>query len=872
MSIEPAAPSASPAVTGGRRDRTTRKSVLIKDKIADWTITVGGMAVILAVAGIMVFLVQVVVPLFTGGEVGHRSSYALSPTAQRALGTSMDEYKTIAAMVMADGRVVALHASSGKPIEAPAFDFGGATATAFGSTLDQANVAFGFGDGSVRFGELKMVARVIPGADLPSGLTRIDDHDSTDGHNIYRKLPGNQVRVSSVEVTLEEPQRIPDEGAGIIALDYRVSGGADAAVKSFVTVDAVGVVRLTRAESKRNMLTRKLRTTVETSLLPSLPPGTVVEHVALTEKADQVFVSSGNTIFRYDTRNFEAPVLAETARVLPEGARITAFGFLIGEQSIVVGGSNGAVDVYFRLPRPAAQGSDGYELVRAHRLEPQSGAVVGLSASLRGKTFATLDGNGNVWLRHSTSEQTLIRFDGKSDRSDTVVLAPRANGILSLEQGRAATLLDFEVPHPETTLATIFGKAWYEGYDGPTYTWQSSSGTDSFEPKFSLIPLIFGTLKATVYSLLFAIPIALLGAIYTAEFLDGSVRAVVKPAMEMMASLPSVVLGFIAALILAPIVETWIGALILAFVLVPLALVAGAYLWQLLPLDQANRLSGVPKLGFQFTLVALVMFLAYSGAPQFELLFFGGDFKGWINGQSGNAAPFLFLVLSPISFGMVAWMISRFYGERIETLMLSRDKTGAALLDLGRWGVILVGSVLLAFALAQGLTALGVDARGGVIDTYVQRNTLVVGFAMGFAVIPLIYTLADDALTAVPEHLRAASLACGATQWQTSIRIILPTAISGVFAAIMIGMGRAVGETMIVVMAAGNTALIDWNLFNGLRALSANIAVELPEAVKDDTLYRVLFLAALTLFAMTFVINTAAEVVRQRFRKRSVQL
>ena len=88
----------------------------------------------------------------------------------------------------------------------------------------------------------------------------------------------------------------------------------------------------------------------------------------------------------------------------------------------------------------------------------------------------------------------------------------------------------------------------------------------------------------------------------------------------------------------------------------------------------------------------------------------------------------------------------------------------------------------------------------------------------------------------------------------------------------MIGMGRAVGETMIVVMATGNTPIIDLNIFNGLRALSANIAVELPEAPKDGSLYRVLFLTGLVLFAMTFVINTVAELVRQYFRKRSMQL
>jgi phosphate transport system permease protein len=199
-------------------------------------------------------------------------------------------------------------------------------------------------------------------------------------------------------------------------------------------------------------------------------------------------------------------------------------------------------------------------------------------------------------------------------------------------------------------------------------------------------------------------------------------------------------------------------------------------------------------------------------------------------------------------------------------------RVAAGALAFLRWAVLLAAAACLAYLLAMLIAYLGGDPRGTLVDTYVQRNTLVVGFAMAFAVIPLIYTIAEDALNSVPEHLRGASLACGATPWQTATRVILPTAASGVFAAVMVGMGRAVGETMIVVMAAGNTPILDSNIFNGLRALSANIAVELPEAVKDGTLYRMLFLAALTLFAMTFVINTLAEIVRLRFRKRSAQL
>ena len=165
--------------------------------------------------------------------------------------------------------------------------------------------------------------------------------------------------------------------------------------------------------------------------------------------------------------------------------------------------------------------------------------------------------------------------------------------------------------------------------------------------------------------------------------------------------------------------------------------------------------------------------------------------------------------------------------------------------------------------------ALGMDPRGGVMGTYVDRNALIVGFVMGFAIIPIIFTLADDALTEVPNHLREASLGAGATQWQTAMRVVVPAAMSGLFSALMIGLGRAVGETMIVLMAAGNTAIMDWNVFNGFRTLSANVATELPEAVRNSTHYRTLFLAALVLFAMTFVLNSVAEGVRRHFRRKT---
>jgi phosphate transport system permease protein len=202
----------------------------------------------------------------------------------------------------------------------------------------------------------------------------------------------------------------------------------------------------------------------------------------------------------------------------------------------------------------------------------------------------------------------------------------------------------------------------------------------------------------------------------------------------------------------------------------------------------------------------------------------------------------------------------------------------AAIWSLAKFGILSAVALLISYAAAEILSKAGVDVRkplpglGSIMDTYDQRNALVVGFVMGFAIIPIIYTIAEDALSTVPGHLRSASLGAGATQWQTAMRIVIPTAMSGLFSALMIGLGRAVGETMIVLMALGNTPVMNANLFEGARTLSANIAVELPEAVRNSAHYRTLFLSALVLFILTFIVNTLAESVRLRFRKRAYHL
>jgi phosphate transport system permease protein len=853
--------------------RRTRRAVLIADKVADWTITVGGIAVIVAVFGIMVFLVSVVLPLFSGGDVVARTDISLGSTVEPPLSVLTDEYKSTGLLLGRDGRLTAFHLKTGARLQAPSLDFGGVTATAHGETGDHTDHVLGFENGSIRFARIDFKVDVLPADRRPAGLRQLDGRDMTDGTAIYAPIPGGQLRRVSVEATLDPPIEGSAKGRPIVAVDYRLGGTAERPTRVFAVLDADGNLSVNLAETKVNMLTRKTTLSVTRADLPPPPLSSPVRALLVSTQGDQLYVAErSGAIHRYDIRDFAKPMLAETAQLFPQ-IGLAAISFLIGEQTIVVTGADGTVANYFKLARPRAAGKDGFELVRSRSFDPQSSAVERIDQSTRGKTFVTLDRDGGIYLRHATSERTLAAMAAGSGAPIVgLALAARDDGVLIVRADGKASVWDVSAPHPETNLRALFGKVWYEGYPGPGFTWQSSAATDSFEPKFSLVPLIFGTVKATVYALLFAIPIALLAAIYTSEFLHPSVRAAVKPSIEIMASLPSVVLGFIAALILAPLVETWVAAVVLGFVVVPLALLAAAYAWQALPVPIAARLDGLPRLSLMLLVLLGALWLAYALSLPVEKLMFSGDFKAWARGDAGSATPLLFIILLPLAFLAASRIAQRIAGARIRALLHELPRGQGAALDALRWLATLLLALVLAWTGAALLSALGIDARHGVVDTYVQRNALVVGFAMAFAVIPLIYTLSEDALNAVPSHLRAASLACGATPWQTATRIVLPTAMSGVFAAVMIGMGRAVGETMIVVMAAGNTPVIEWNLFSGLRALSANIAVELPEAPKDGTLYRVLFLAGLVLFVLTFTINTLAETVRLRFRRRAAQM
>jgi len=518
-------------------------------------------------------------------------------------------------------------------------------------------------------------------------------------------------------------------------------------------------------------------------------------HIRVTSNADGVLIATDAGDIDYFFRSGDEVALRQTFQPFADraGALIAEMDFILGDVSLVTTSAAGENRV-FSLFVP--KGGDERVWNQTKTFATLPGGPGFFAGSLRNKSF--LIGSGAfASLRYTTTES--VRWEAKLPFEVAhAVIAGKQDRMLFLDTASKLHLFGLNDPHPETSAKALFGKLWYEGATEPKYEWQSTGGTDDFEPKLSLIPLIFGTLKGTLYAMLFALPIALMASLYTALFLHPKFRRFIKPVMEIMASLPSVVLGFIAALWLAPLIETRVPSVLAMVVLIPAAALLFGWFWAGLRYEVRRRIWP----GYEFLVFLPILFLA-----------------GWLGWELGPVLERIFFTVTD-------------------------PATGEKVADFRQWWPHVTGA------------------------DYQQRNSLVVGFIMGFAVIPIIFTITEDALSNVPPALISGSLALGASRWQTAVNVVLPTASAGIFSAVMIGLGRAIGETMIVVMATGNTPIMDLNIFSGMRTLAANIAVELPEAPHHGTLYRTLFLGAMMLFLMTFVVNTVAEIMRQRLRER----
>lgn len=506
-----------------------------------------------------------------------------------------------------------------------------------------------------------------------------------------------------------------------------------------------------------------------------------IDDFQLTPDGKTLYVLSGSNLYLYKLTANTA-FLRKIENIATGNSKPVSITLLSGANSLLITNSDNTISQWFEVVKQGKR-----QLISVRTFHFSASPLVKIVPEYYRKGFFAIQKDGTS-SAYYTAERKVIYKDKVFTKVPTdIAISPKANLLVTLDNGQ---LQSYQVKnaHPDIGLSSLLQKVWYEGYAEPDYVWQSTSASDEFEPKLSLVPIVFGTLKAAVYSMFFAIPLALAGAIYTAYFMSNKVRRVIKPTVELMEALPTVILGFLAGVWLAPIVEQYLAGIALGIVLLPLAIIVVGWSWSMLPGQWRSRVPNGFHIALLIPVIIAVTYGCFGLSPWIETQFFNGDLQGYLNNHLG----------------------------------------------------------------------IGYD----------QRNALIVGIAMGFAVIPTIFTIAEDAIFSVPAHLTKGSLALGATQWQTLTKVVLLTASPGIFSAIMMGLGRAVGETMIVLMATGNTPVMDWNLLQGLRTLAATIAIEMPESEVGSSHYRVLFLAAFVLFVFTFVFNTIAEVVRQRLRAK----
>ncbi len=739
-----------------------------KDRVATVLIRTGGLLVILVVVAIVVNIGSEALPLFARATTGPVERLAGAPVALLA---GSDARRELVWTLGADGRVV--------------FD-----------DPDTADLVIH--DGALLAADQEIHGLIsVLGVDGAARVGRLRFTDSWSGD---RRSTAARWRASTDELVLNG-----GDWVGVTA------NGDEDGNTVLAAWDAAGHLELWSWDG-------------DDEVWQPVPASDIITNVSLAAVAEGL-----EALAVIDTTGglhlYRLPGLETVDAIGVEGP-VAAARFLVGGGSLAVAGRDGTVGVLLEIPRVKVVnngrralnvgglsiGPDEAALVADNEVGSKLASrsdVVLESAPSRWRQVRVLDGvtgvptviapedrrrgfavgtsDGAVALYYSTSARRLLEDRWTNQAVTSLTVDPKGDGAVVVAGGEVLRR-SIDNPHPEISLRTLFLPVWYEGYAAPRFVWQSTGGSDAFEPKLSLWPLIFGTLKATLYAMLFSVPLALMAAIYVSQLAPTWLQTVVKPTIELMAAVPSVVVGFLAALWLAPRLEAALLAVLLAAIGLPLVVILSLAAWRLVPAPLRRRLPDGAELAVLLAAGAVVLAAAAALAGPIEVRLFAGDFQRWL---------------------------------------------------FTEWGL-----------------------------RYDQRNAIVVGLGLGFAVIPVIFTIAEDACTAVPRALVNASRALGATRWQTALKLVVPAASPGLFAAVMLGLGRAVGETMIVLMAAGNTPVLDLSLFNGMRTMSAAIAVEIPEAPVGGTLFRVLFLTGILLFAFTMVLTTAADLVGSYLRKR----
>lgn len=729
------------------KDWHQKRRVLI-DNVARYGIGLGGLSVIMAIVLIFFYLLWVVLPIFSSAEIHSNDSYIASNLESgKTILIVPEESGKLAMRLTGTGKAVFFNQVDGKTLKVIDLELPGNEAVISASLVGLTENVFALQLGEDKLFFIKLTYRVSFNGD-------------------------ERVLTPKIEYPFDESYLSFDDAIKTSSVTH------DEDMLTIALMQEDYVIKLYRYEVEEGDELEEAETVSE------IENQTSVEYLLLDDQATWLYLSNKQGVVSvFNISDIEAPELVSQTKILPPQEELSELKLLIGGSSLLAADQHGDFSQW-TIQRDK---SNNYFLKRVRGFKNEH-KIIQIQTEYRRKGVVLLDSKGNLIIYHTTADNIVAEHHLTDSSIKHFALSARANVLIMEDDQQQVHIAQIDNEHPELSWNALWGEVVYEGYNEADYIWQSSSADNDFEPKFSLVPLVFGTIKAAFYAMLFATPLAIMGAIYTAYFMSSSMRSWVKPGIEIMEALPTVILGFLAGLWLAPVIESNLTGVISILLILPPGILLFAILWQSLPKKIHYR---IPD-GFQAALLmpviaGLVWFAIFMG-PVIEHLFFGGSLKVWMESEFG----------------------------------------------------------------------IGYD----------QRNSLVVGIAMGMAVIPTIFSITEDAIFSVPRYLTQGSLALGATPWQTLTRVVLLTASPGIFSAVMIGLGRAVGETMIVLMATGNTAVMDFSVFEGMRTLSANVAVELPESEIDSSHYRILFLAALVLFVVTFFFNTVAEVVRQRLRKQ----
>ena len=665
----PTAPSSRPESRLGpppprTSPRTTARSVLFFDALAGGVVRVGGIMVILAVIGILVFLVATVLPLFRAAQVVERPVAGKVPVEGHLHLLAVDEYRQLACAIGESPEVVCFRPDTGEVLQRIAMPrLETARVACAHRAIRSSDTVVGTTDGRLAFLSIAFSSDFVLGKEaeeLRKGMT-LGQVRTVDGAVVLRKPGGNLLRVRA-DVAFRGDVTLPKGAGPVVRASYASPDGAGAALA--VTSDgAVHLVREAEDAGEGGGVGRGYRLAPIAEAGPGIP-STVFEALVDEEARVGWLVSREGSVLRLDL--LASPAIRREAKYTgePGATRLTAAELLIGGRSLLLGDSKGGLTIWSLVPLPpedvggSRDPGDAKVLALLHRFDAFSSPVVTIAPSATRRSFCLGHEDGGVSLGFAPNERVLGHVAAFQGPIEAIADGSKNDGFLVVGPGGAYRAFEVDCPHPETNARALFGEIHYEGFAQAAYQYQSSAATDEAELKFCLTPLIFGTLKSTFYAMLFALPLALFGALYTSQFMHPRVRALVKPGVEVMASLPSVVLGFVAALVLAPAIEKVVPGIFAAIFGIGIVGFLAGFAWYLIPIHLRQAVSSGHRLLIALALVAGTGWLGLQMTPFLQASLFSGpknpegDFRTWMLCQPGTGTGLPLLRLGLFVLGV----------------------------------------------------------------------------------------------------------------------------------------------------------------------------------------------------------------------------